>query len=64
MAGQEDKNIRPDEDKSNICTDTGASTTNVVDKLVRVKMAENGTSMKATHVCLKSEKQIGRSGFA
>jgi len=25
MAGQEDKNIRPDEDKSNICTDTGAS---------------------------------------
>ena len=25
MAGQEDRNITPDEDKSNICTDTGAS---------------------------------------
>ena len=63
MAGQEDKNIRPDEDKSNICTDTGASicvtgslenTTDVVEKLVRVEMAENGTSIKATHVCMKT----------
>ena len=60
MAGQEDKKIRPDEDKSNICTDTGASicvtgslenTTDVVEKVVRV---ENGTSMKATHVCMKT----------
>ena len=45
MAGQEDKKIRPDEEKLNICTDTGASicvtgslenTTDVVEKLVRV----------------------------
>jgi hypothetical protein len=55
MAGQEDKNIRPDEDKSNICTDTGASicvtgslenTIDVVEKLVSVEMAENERSMK------------------
>ena len=71
MAGQEDKNIRPDEDKSNICTDTGASicvtgslenTTDVVEKLVRVEMAENGTSMKATHVCMKTYFLKNRSG--
>ena len=44
--------------KSNICTDTGASicvtgslenTTEVVEKLVRVEMAENETSMKGCH---------------
>ncbi len=71
MAGQEDKNIRPDEDKSNICTDTGASicvtgslenTTDVVQELVRVEMAENGTSMKATHVCMKTYFLKNRSG--
>ena len=71
MAGQEDKKIRPDEDKSNICTDTGASicvtgslenTTDVVEKLVRVEMAENGTSMKATHVCMKTYFLKNRSG--
>ncbi len=59
MEGQEDEKILPDEDKPNICTDTGASicvagslekTTNVrVEKLVRVEMADDGTSMKATH---------------
>jgi hypothetical protein len=63
IAGQEDKKIRPDEDKSNICTNTGASigvtdslqnTTNVVEKLVSVEMAENGTWMKTTHVCMKT----------
>ncbi len=64
MAGQEDKNIRPDEDKSNICTDTRASiyvtgslenTTNVVETLVCVEMAEKGTSMKVIHVCMKTD---------
>ena len=63
MAGQEDKKVRPDGDRLNICTDTGASicgmgshenTTDVVEKVVRVEMAENGTSMKATHVCMKT----------
>ncbi len=70
----EDKNIRPDEDKSNIYTDTGVSicvtgslenTTDVVEKLVRVEMAENGsygTSMKATHVCMKTYFLKNRSG--
>ena len=46
MAGQEDKKIRPGEDKSNMCTDTGASicvtgslenATDVVENLVRVE---------------------------
>ncbi len=69
MAGQED--IRPDEDKSNICTDTGASicvtgslenTIDVVEKLVCVEMAENGTSMKATHVCMETYFLKHRSG--
>jgi hypothetical protein len=66
MAGQEDKDIRPDEDKSNICTYTGASicvtgslenATNVVEILVRVdsvEIAAYRTSMKATHVCMKT----------
>ena len=30
------------------------NTTDVVEKLVRVEMAENGTSMKATHVRMKT----------
>ena len=63
MAGREDKKIRPDEDKSNICTATGAlicvtgsleNTTDVVEKLVRVEMVENGASMKAAHNCMKT----------
>ena len=63
MTGQGDKKVRPDEDKSNICTDTGApicvtgsleNTTDVVKKLIRVEMAKNGTSMKAMHVCMKT----------
>ena len=50
--------IQPNEDKPNICAYTGASicitdslenTTNVIEKLVRVEMAENGTLMKVTH---------------
>jgi hypothetical protein len=71
MAGPEDKNFRPDEEKSSLCTDTGAficvtgsleNTTNVVEKSVRVEMAENGTSMKATHVCMKTYFLKNRSG--
>jgi hypothetical protein len=34
----------------------------VVEKLVRVEMAENGTSMKATHVCMKTYFLKNRSG--
>ncbi len=71
MAGQEDKNIRPDEDNSNICTDTGVSicvtgslenTKHVVEKLICVEMADNGTSIKATHVCMKTHLLKNRSG--
>ena len=75
MAAQEDENIRPDEDKSNICPvhqiDAGVSicvtgslenTTDVIEKLVRVEIAENGTSMKATHVCMKTYFLKNRSG--
>ena len=71
MVGQEDRNFSPDEDKSNICTDPGASvcntgslenTTDVVENLVRVEMAENGTWMKATHVCMNTNFLKNRSG--
>ncbi len=76
MAGQEDKNIRPVKDKSNICTDTEASicvtgslenTTNVVEKLVRVEMAGREWNVDESHTRLHEdillEEQIWRSGF-
>jgi hypothetical protein len=34
----------------------------VLEKLVRVEMAENGTSMKATHVFMKTFLLTNRSG--
>ena len=49
--------------QSNICTDIRASicitgsfenTADVTEKLVRVEMAENRTSMKATHACMET----------
>jgi len=38
------------------------NTKDVVEKLVRVEMAENGTSMKATQVCMKTYFLKNRSG--
>ena len=58
-------------DKSVICADCGASmtitgslanTTDVVEKDVIVDMAESGTSMKATHTCMKTYFIKNRTG--
>ena len=58
-------------DKSYICTDCGASmtitsslanTTDVQAKSIIVDMAESGTSMKATHTCMKTYFVKNRAG--
>ena len=60
-----------EDDKSNICTDCGASmtitgslanTTDVQAKSVIVDMAESGTSMSATHTCMKTYFVKNRTG--
>jgi len=57
MAGKDGGGTSPEEDKSHLCADCGASmtianTTDVVEKSVIVDMAESGKEMRSTHSCM------------
>ena len=68
---KDEKGTSPDEDKSHLCADCGASmtitgslanTTDVVEKSVIVDMAESGKEMRSTHSCMKTYFIKNRSG--